>query len=150
MSFRSGSSLYELLITIAILAILFVMALVAIDPAGQFAIARNDQRELHVQAILTAVRQNVADNRLGKFVCAGAGDIPTSTIRMAVGEYDIAPCLVPSYLQNMPFDPKDSNAFYNNLGAYDTGYEIVLNDVTGEITISAPSAELGKIIFVTR
>lgn len=145
----------EILIVIAILAILFTIGLVAMNPAGQFARARNSQRELSINAIMTAVRQNVAENRTGKFVCSGIGDIPTSTTRMAVSGYNIAPCLVANgdftgYLPNMPFDPSDDNAFYNNIGAYDTGYEIVMNASTSEITISAPSAELGKIIFITR
>lgn len=135
---------------IAILVILFAIGMVALDPAGQFARARNTQRELHINAILTAIRQNVADNRLGKFVCQSAGDVPTSTTRMAVNAYNIAPCLVPSYLQNMPFDPLDNEAYYSHIGAYDTGYEIVQNTSTSEIMVLAPSAELGKIIFVTR
>ena len=140
----------EILIVIAILAILFAIGLVTMNPAGQFARARNQQREFHINAIRNAMKQKEADDRLGQFVCVSAGDVPSSTARMSLGGYNVAPCLVPYYLQSMPFDPSDDNAFYNNIGAYDTGYEIVQNSSTSEITVSAPSAELGEIIFVTR
>ena len=140
----------EILIVIAILAILFTIGLVTMNPAGQFARARNQQRGFHINAVRNAMKQKEADDRLGGFVCQSAGSVPTSTIRMSASGYDIASCLVPYYLQNMPFDPLDDNAFYNSISAYDTGYEIVQNSSTSEITISAPSAELGEIIFVTR
>lgn len=123
---KFGVTLIEIIIVIAILVVLFAVGVMFLDPVGQFAKARNTQRELHINSILTAIRQNIADNRLGKFSCAQAGDIPTSTIRMAAGagNYDIAPCLVPSYIQTMPYDPSDSLAHYSGITDYDTGYDI--------------------------
>ena len=67
-----------------------------------------------------------------------------------VGNYDIAPCLVPTYLLALPFDPATSGAHYVSNSDYDTGYFIVQNSSTGQITLSAPAAELKKTISVTR
>lgn len=141
----------ELLISIAILAIILGVWVVKLNPVGQFASSRNSERSLHLNAILNAIRQNVADTRTGIFTCAN-GDIPTTTKRMAVGagNYDIAPCLVPNYMNNLPFDPATSSARYTSVTDYDTGYTVVKNASTTEITVAAPAAELGKTIKVTR
>jgi prepilin-type N-terminal cleavage/methylation domain-containing protein len=148
---RAGMTLIEILTAMAILVIVAAIGLISLNIPGQFARARNNQRANHLTAILAAVSQNIADNRTGIFTCA-SGDIPTSTKRMAVGagNYDIAPCLVPIYLQNLPFDPSTTSARYNSVTDYDTGYYIVRATSTGEFTISAPAAELGKSIFIKR
>jgi len=59
----------EILIVIAILAILFTIGLVTMNPAGQFARARNQQRGFHINAVRNAMKQKEADDRLGGFVC---------------------------------------------------------------------------------
>lgn len=149
---RKGMTLMEIVVVIALLAILLAVAILGLNPAGEFAKARNSQRNYHLNAIVTAIRQNIADSTVGSFTCAN-GNIPTSTKRMAVGSstyYDIAPCLVPTYLTNLPFDPSTSSAHWTSVTDYNTGYNIIRNASTGEITVSAPAAELGKTITVTR
>jgi prepilin-type N-terminal cleavage/methylation domain-containing protein len=148
---RAGMTLIEILTAMAILVIVAAIGLISLNIPGQFARARNNQRSNHLNAILVGVRQNIADNRTGIFTCA-SGDIPTSTKRMAIGagNYDIAPCLVPIYLQNLPFDPATTSARYNSVTDYDTGYYILKASSTGEITISALAAELGQSIFIKR
>ena len=144
-------TLIEILTAMAILVIVAAIGLISLNIPGQFARARNNQRSNHLNAILVGVRQNIADNRTGIFTCA-SGDIPTSTKRMAIGagNYDVAPCLVPIYLQNLPFDPATTSARYNSVTDYDTGYYILKASSTGEIIISAPTAELGQSIFIKR
>lgn len=148
---RKGFTLIELLITITIIVVSTVGFVVFLNPTSQLAQSRNSQRKLHLNALLNAIRQNIADNR-GTFSCIN-GDIPiTSTKKMAIGlgNYDIAPCLSPTYLFSLPFDPATSTAHYLSNTDYDTGYSIIKSSSTGLITLSAPAAELNQNISVTR
>ena len=145
---ESGFTLIELLVVIGIIAILAGVVIVALTPARQFAQARNSQRWSNVNAILNAVGQNLADNR-GIFTCA-AGAIPTSVTNMSSSTYDIATCVVPTYMPTMPFDPSDASAYYTDTTDYNAVYSIVRSATTSRITVSAPSAELEEAIAVTR
>jgi hypothetical protein len=139
----------EIVVSIAIIAVVSGLGFMAYNPSGQVAAARNRQRELHLQAIMTAIRQNIADAVGGQFSCA-AGTIPSSSVRMSTSGYNIAPCLVPVYLPTMPIDPADPRSFYDSVASYDSGYEISRSATSGAITLSAPSAELNKSIVITR
>ena len=142
---RQGFTLIELLLTLGIVVILAAIVIVAINPASQFALARNTQRWAHVNIIANAVVQNIGDNR-GAFTCGGAPtSLPTSTKQMGsgAGNFNIAPCLVPVYTATMPLDP---------VGGTSTavGYTILYDAVAKRVTISAPNAELDKVISVTQ
>src|SRR3989338_5215704 len=73
-----GFTLIEILIVIGIIAILATIVIIAINPARQFAQARNTQRVSNTNAILNAVGQRIAD---GKGIFAGliAGSSPAQT-----------------------------------------------------------------------
>ena len=146
----SGFTTIELIVSLAIVIILAAAAIFFIDPPRQFAKGRNNERNSHLQLILGAVGQNTFDNK-GTFSCS-SGAIPTSTKRMATstGNYNIGPCLVPTYLSNLPVDPSTSGVKYVSETNYDTGYSIARNATTGRVTVSAPAAELGETIEVTR
>lgn len=148
---KQGLTLIEIIITTTLIAILTGIGFLALNPGTQVAGARNTERSLHLQAILNAIRQNIADHSGQVFFCA-FGALPTSTKKMATGagNYDIAPCLVPTYIIVMPADPTAMGAHYASNTDYDTGYNILQNSSTLQITLSAPSAELGKSISVTR
>jgi len=153
MAMRRGLTLIEILIAVAIVALLLGTYVIVANPLGLFARARNSQRTSHINAILNAAKQNIADNRTGIFSCVN-GDIPTSSKRMASASssanYSIAPCLIPYYLTNLPFDPATSSAYYASTTDYDTAYYIMRNASSGEVTVNAPAAELGQTISVTR
>lgn len=144
-----GFTLIELLIVIALIAALAAIVIIALNPARQFQQARNSQRWSDISTIVTAVQQNITENR-GTWTCA-AGALPaTSTAMQASGGYNICGCLVTNYLATLPFDPSASGAGYTNCSTYTTGYSISRDATTGRVTLSAPSAELGATISITQ
>ena len=154
---KRGFTLIELLIVIGIIAVLMAIAVVAINPARQFAKANDARRQSDVRAILDAIQYNIIDNK-GVFLCAG-GDIPTteSVIRSSTTTfppsaetsgmpfYDLcANCLVPEYFGTMPIDPQKGG--WESCANYNTEYTI---QKTASITIRAPHAQLGEKIETT-
>lgn len=149
----AGLTIIEIVISIALIVIISGLGLYVLNPAGQLAKSRNSKRLLDLTGLMAAIRQNIADKNTGVFSCA-AGDIPTTTRRMAssgaaTSTYNIAPCLVPSYITSLPFDPSATGAHYASPGDYDTGYTILKN-ASSQIVLSAPSAEAGQTITVVR
>jgi len=162
-----GFTLIEILIVIGIIAVLAGIVIIAINPAKQFAQARDTQRQSNIETILNAIGQRMADNMgtfdgtFGSYTCPqlptpGSG---TSTIyasqnggSTANTGGDASPvdlsCLVPTYIASFPVDPVSASGDR-------TGYTLnVLS--TGRITVCAPAAanELSipnsKSICVTR
>ena len=136
-----GVTLIELVIVIAILALLTGTAILSFDPAQQLARARNTQRWSHVQSYINAISENIADNN-NVFTCA-AGPIPTSTIVLGTSGYNIAGCITPTYIVSLPLDPQTGTST-------DTGYSIVQNASTSVITVTSDDAELGDAISASR
>lgn len=146
---KSGFTLLEVLMVIGILAILAAVVLVAINPARQFKIARDSQRNANISTILNAIGQNLTDHG-GVFTCEGViKNIPTSKSLIANSGFDIAPCLVPDYISVLPFDPSKEDSHYTNESNYNSGYYIQ-SDEEGRITISADGEVTGSVLSVTR
>ncbi|HEY4503302.1 MAG TPA: type II secretion system protein, partial [Candidatus Paceibacterota bacterium] len=129
---NQGFTLIEILVVIGIVAILAAIVIVAINPARQFAQARNTQRTSNVGTILNAIGQNLADNK-GVFTCTGVGTPISSTatdIGTASANIDLG-CLVPTYIPSqIPFDP-------NGGTAVNTKYTVEV-DSNGRYTVCAP------------
>ena len=137
---NKGFTLIEILVVIAIIAILAAIVLVSLNPAKRFQDARNTQRQANVESILGAIQQNMVDNK-GIFTCTTAGTIPTTATIMSnvSGNYDIASC-ISSYLAVLPFDPSKTGAHWTSSADYDTGYTVMQNATTKQVTVTAPEA----------
>ena len=145
-----GFTLLEVLVVLAIIVVVGAVVLMLINPSARFAKSRNNERAADLNVILNAVSQNIADNK-GSFSCS-AGYLPSTSTRMAVGlgDYDIVPCLFPTYLVVVPYDPNGEGVFYTSTSSYDSGYDIFQDSVTGRVIIEAPLAELSETISATR
>jgi len=134
---NDGFTLIEILVVIGIIAILAVIVLIAINPARQFAQARDTQRDSNVNAILNGIGQYIADHK---------GDLPPAIIG-AYSDDAIEICgdLVPDYLPAMPTDP--NSTAYDGVDtdcsdSSDTAYVVERDDTSGRITVRAPETEI--------
>lgn len=139
---KRGFTLLEVLIVIGIIAILAAVVIVAINPARQFAQARNSQRISNINAILNAIGERMADNR-GVFQGGGCLALPTSTTTLDMSgganspgtQIDLATsCLVPAYLPLFPNDPSSTSTV-------SSGYTVDV-DSNGRTIVCAPDAAL--------
>ena len=140
--YQSGFTLIELIIVIAVIALLAAATFVAVDPAKRIGQARDAQRWQDITAIADAIQLYIADNN---------GDFPTSTATLSGGlsntfyyllgigtsaialNPDYCPPsngmiepsdgvllanLIPTYLPTMPVDPSGFKADQNGIGYY--------------------------------
>ena len=163
MSSQAGFTLIEILVVIGIIALLAAIVIIAINPARQFAQARNTQRESNINSILNAIGQRIADNK-GIFPAAAGCVVPavgtTYTIAIGSGTF-LAPatalidlsCLTPTYIPaQLSVDP--STGIWTSATIYNTQYNVSV-DTLGRYTICAPNAAEAAIpgsvaICVTR
>jgi len=133
---NKGFTLIEILVVIGIIALLATIVVIAINPARQFAQGRNTQRVSHLNTILNAVGQNLADNK-GIFNCPGIGTpvgAASTTIGTGGGLSNLQSCLVPTYIpSSIPVDPTNGTSV-------DTKYEISV-DSFGRYMLCAKNTE---------
>ena len=142
---RSGFTLIEVLLVVAIIAILAGIVILAVNPSKQLADTRNAQRKADVNTIINAVYQYSIDNNgnLPPTVTTTATDICSTGAASCVGLIDLSDLTTNGkYLVAIPKDP--SNGTSTN-----SKYTIV-KDANGRLIVAAPSAENGATISVTR
>jgi prepilin-type N-terminal cleavage/methylation domain-containing protein len=141
---NKGFTLIEILLVVALIAILAGIVILAINPAKQLADTRNAQRRVDVNTIINAVYQYAVDNN---------GDVPatitpsqTEICRIGASCFGLVDLSVLTfngkYIVSLPIDPLATNV-------NGTGYEIK-RIVGNRITVVAPDAEEGATISVSR
>lgn len=142
---RGGFTLIEVLLVVAIIAILAGIVILAINPGKQLADSRNSQRRADVQTIINAAYQYSIDNNgnIPTTITDTATDICATGAGSCTGLIDLSVLTANGkYLVKMPTDPSTGTAT-------DTHYQIN-KDANGRLIVGAPSAEQGQTISVTR
>ena len=153
---QKGFTLLEILLVIALIAILAGIVIVAINPAKQLADGRNTQRSSDVNTILNAVYQYSIDNN-GPLptVIPSIASCATSATATATNEIcktggdctDLVDLSIltanEKYIVSLPYDPKSSTT-------NGTDYFICKDSVSSRLTVTAKNPENSATISVTR
>lgn len=118
----------ELLVAIAISALLAAIVISDINPTRRFAEARNSKRQSDVASVSNAIAQYRVEH---------TGAIPPGITQAPVNLSTLSAVLVPTYLSVIPTDPQGGQY----TASYDANYRVI---------VSAPAAELTVNISVTQ
>ncbi len=149
---KAGFSMLEMLIVVAIIALLVGATVIGINPLVQFGRGRDAERIVHVRSLHDSIYRKIVQQN-GAWNCE-SGSFPREVtvegpvfvrIGSGTGQYDLCSCVVPSPLSEFPIDPGMDESEITDCGDYDSGYDIWQNPNNDKIIIWAPNAELRVI-----
>jgi len=141
MKTKKGFTLIEILLVVAILAILAGIVILAVNPQKQLQDAKNSQRKADVNTILSAVYQYAVDNK-GSMPGSNVPTAPTAAMEICTSSVS-ATCttatladlssliLTQTYLTAIPVDPAGN---VTNGAGY-----TIQKTANGRITVTAPA-----------
>jgi general secretion pathway protein G len=149
---KKGFTLIEILLVVALIGILASTLVISVNPARQFAKARDTKRESDLYGILSAITQYAAEHSGNLPDTDGDPDtdsFPTTQVCIGSGggcfnlaaAGDDGDTMVPVYMPQMPMDPKTGTPA-------DTDYLIYV-DANNRLVASA-SGETQTWISITR
>jgi len=148
----SGFTLLEVLLVVAIIAVLAGIVIIAINPTRNLADTRNSQRSADVNTILNATYQYYLDagalppNGGGTGITTSATEICATGAGSCTGLVDLSTLTSNGkYVVSLPKEPKCPTG----CNANGTGYTI-LRDANNRLTVNAPQAENSKTISVSK
>jgi len=140
---QRGFTLIEIILVVAVIAILAGIVIFAVNPTKQLADGRNSDRRTAINTILNATYQYTVDNSaLPASITTTSTEICKTGASSCTGLIDLSVLTAAGkYIVSLPNDPQAS-------GNGD-GYNIS-KDANGRITVTAPKAENGATISATR
>jgi prepilin-type N-terminal cleavage/methylation domain-containing protein len=148
---EGGFTLIEILLVIALIALLAGIVIIAVNPAKQLADGRNSRRKADVNTIMNAIYQYAIDNgsmpaslrSSNDCLSSGANDICRTSASDCSNLTDLSVLTTDQkYLPSIPADPQVTTG-------NDTGYYVVINP-NNRVIVCAPQAENGETISVIR
>ena len=151
----AGFTLIEILLVVAILAVLAGIVIIAVNPARQLGQANNAQRRADVTTIINAVYQYALDNGgnlpaidsvVGSSQVLGTAalgcDTTCGAFTTLAACLDLSGTLTPTYIFGIPLDPQSGTAA-------NTDYYIN-RDANNRVTVGSCNPQLSAVISVSR
>ncbi len=136
---KKAFTLIEAIIVTGLIFILIAGIVIIINPQEYLMKARDDQREMHLNALNQVIQQLA---RRQDWPCDPIPEEIT-LIGSAIDQYDLYSC--PDFLVQPVYDPRVG--YFNNVGDYFTGYEIKQNSTTKRISLYAQESEL-RLVYL--